>query len=173
MGVRDTAEHVWIDDLSGSSFVESPDAPSSLALSDGRKLRRLRLYGLVVATGELVVDDGTGSLFIRSFDSFDGLAVGTPVLVIGRPRMFEGKVYVLGELVKPVDAKWLNFARNRWPRSIRVDPVSVVRDLDSGDGADYDAVVARLGSNGENQVVHLLAVGELFETKPGKLKVLE
>lgn len=173
MGVRDTAEHVWIEELSGSSFVESPDAPSSLLLSDGRSVRRLRLYGLVVGTGELVVDDGTGSILIRSFDEFSSFDIGSPVMVIGRPRMFDGKIYVIGELVKSINSAWLSFAKKRWPVSSSLDPLSIVKELDSGNGADYEQVVARLGSKGENQIVHLLAVGELFETRPGKLKVLE
>ncbi|RMD57943.1 hypothetical protein D6825_02460 [Candidatus Woesearchaeota archaeon] len=173
MGVRDTAEHVWVDQLKGASFVEREDAPSALLLSDGRTVSRIRIYGIVVSP-ELVVDDGTGSVLIRNFDDSLALDVGDPVLVIGRPRMYEGSLYILGEIAKPIDSRWLSVAQKLWPRKkAPEDPLSVVRALDSGDGADYDAVVERLGEGGEKQIVHLLAVGELFETRPGKLKVLE
>lgn len=160
--------------MSGADFVESPDAPSAFMLSDGRMVRRVRMYGIAVGVNELVIDDSSGSVLVRTFGNAPDIDIGVPVLVIGRPRMFEGEVYILGELIRSIDSAWLDFAKKRWPKKAKKpDPVSVVKGLDAGEGADYDEVVAKLGKGGEELVVHLLAVGELFETRPGKLKVLE
>ncbi len=172
MGVRDIAVHTWISELSGASFIEEEDAPSSLVLRDGRRISRVRLYGLVVSR-ELVVDDGTGSIHLECFEGKRFFEIGCPVIVIGRPRMFNQELYILVEVIREIDVSWVSFAKKRWPLPEDVDPLSVVRELDSGDGADYDLVVSRLGKKGEDMVIHLLAVGELFETRPGKLKVLE
>jgi len=173
-----TEVHAWVAELLGGAYRESPEDAGALVLGDGRRLDRVRVYGLVVGTDELVVDDGTGSMLVRSFDRTFQVNVGSPVLVIGRPREYGGEKYVLGEIVKAIDPKWVELARKKNPYVAKEkersnSALDVVRELDLGDGADYDAVVAKLGAGSEDKIVHLLAVGELFETKPGKLKVLE
>jgi RPA family protein len=50
----------------------------------------------------------------------------------------------------------------------------LIKMLDDGRGADFDLVVAKSGINGaENIIMTLMEVGEVFEIRPGKLKVLE
>lgn len=175
MVLADTAMHVWVAELLQGTFRETEGA-SELVFSGG-VAQRIRIYGFVVSRDELVVDDGTGSVVVRSFDRSFVAELGSPILVIGRPRVYAGEKYVLGELVKKVDPKWIELARRKRPFVQQVSPneraLVLVRKLDSGEGADYDKVVAELGANGEELVIHLLAVGELFETKPGRLKVLE
>lgn len=49
-----------------------------------------------------------------------------------------------------------------------------IKDLDSGGGADIDEVVKRSGfANADETVRRLIAEGEIFEIRPGKLKILE
>jgi len=179
MGFADTAVQVWIGELLSASMRQADDGPSELQI-DGLHVQRVRLYGLVVSSDVLVVDDGTGSVVVRSFDNQFKIPLGSPVLVIGRPREFQGGRYVLGEIVKPIDMKWLEIAKRRRPmaeqktaESPNARAVALVRKYDSGEGADYNQIVSELGSSGEEVIVHLLAVGELFETRPGRLKVLE
>ncbi|HLC33156.1 MAG TPA: hypothetical protein VJJ82_04985 [Candidatus Nanoarchaeia archaeon] len=173
---RDIAAHAWISELSQGKIVHGTDGPSALVVN-GKSFDRIRIYGIAVATDDLVVDDGTGSMLVRSFDDQWKVAIGDSVLVIGRPRVYEGAIYLLGEIVKKIDAKWIELrkkiasAPESQNQSSRV--LEIVRKHDGGEGADYDAVVGELGSKGEELIVHLLATGELFETKPGKLKVLE
>lgn len=173
---RDTAVHVWISELCGGKMVQVQDRPSALVVND-QSLGRVRLHGIVVGTEELVVDDGTGSMLVRSFEQQWSVRVGDPVVVIGRPRLYDGELYILGEIVKKVDLLWLEVRKKvtRAPVSgdVGTRVVDIVRRQDTGDGADYDAVVSELGDKGEELIVHLLATGALFETKPGKLKVLE
>lgn len=177
MGFADTAVHVWIGELLAGSLKQVDDGPSELQVNN-QSLQRIRLYGLIVSADVLVVDDGTGSVVVRSFDNQFKIPLGSPVLVIGRPREFQGGRYVLGEIVKQIDMTWLELAKRQKPEvkkqeSPNMKAVELVRKYDSGDGADYNQVVTELGKSGEEVIVHLLAVGELFETRPGKLKVLE
>lgn len=51
--------------------------------------------------------------------------------------------------------------------------VEVVKQLDIGDGADMETVIARFEGDGEKLMRILLEEGEVFEVKPGKIKVLE
>ena len=170
MEQRKPAVPIRISELLSGTYSEQEDGPGTVIV-DGTQIERARIYGIAVSTGELVVDDGTGSILVRSFDATYPISVGDAILVIGKPRMYKNEFYLLGEIVKKVDAKWIDVHKKRMPAK-QHDVLSIVRELDSGEGADYNAVLSKIGNN-EEKIVHLLAVGELFETKPGKLKVLE
>jgi hypothetical protein len=184
---RHTAIKVWVSDLHAGKYARQDDSLNYIELSDGKKAFRATLMGVVVGIDDCIwVDDGTGSIAVRSFDSsFGDLDIGSFVLVIGRPRDFEGQKYLMGEILKKVDKKWFDV----WKKSVtpitpvggneindsssETDVIAMVRSMDDGEGADYESVASKLGSGGEDKIIHLLAIGELFETKPGKLKVLE
>ena len=178
-----TAVKVWIADFDNCTFVQKEDAPSVAVLLDGREVSRVSIMGTVIASDPLLVDDGTGIISVRSFDKPFLAGLGSFVLVIGRLRDYLGEKYVAGEIVKQVDAGWLEVRKRELPFSVRVvekieapnsnNVLGIVRSLDSGDGADFDSVVSKIGPSGEEMVVRLLALGELFETRPGRLKVLE
>jgi len=52
--------------------------------------------------------------------------------------------------------------------------LSVIRDLDKGDGADIDEVIENSSIDGCEALVNsLLLEGDIFEIKPGRLKVLD
>ncbi len=174
MEQRQPATHIWITELTSGNFIQQDDAPSAVVLQ-GKTIQRARLYGTVVSTNELVIDDGTGSVPIRTFDKTFDAQIGDTVLVIGMPRVYEQQLYILGEIVKKVDSKWLELRERQHPKRIdqRAQVIEAVKNLDTGNGADYNEVTSKLGRNAEELIVHLLAIGELFETRPGKLKVLE
>ena len=164
---RDTAKHVWISELLSGSLLLRENSPSEILLKDGSAIIRARMYGIVVSTNELVVDDSTGSILVRTFENSFNANIGDTVLVIGRPRMHNDQCYILGEIVKKIDPKWLEIREKTHPRQ---DPISIIRTLDKGEGADYQKVASQIG---EDKVIHLLSTGEIFETRPGKLRILE
>lgn len=175
---------VWIEELHSGTFVHRDDAPNGLVLPDGREVARANVLGTVVNTDEgVVIDDGTGSILVRSFDGEFSAAIGAFVRVIGRVREFMGEKYLLGEIVKATDPKWFEVKIKTVPKAkpILESPgttsadtaLDAVRSLDAGNGAAYEQVVEKLGDKGEEIIVKLLAMGELFETRPGWLKVLE
>ncbi len=52
--------------------------------------------------------------------------------------------------------------------------IDIIRELDSGSGADVGDVLAKYnGTDGEDVVRSLREDGEIFEIRPGKVKVLE
>lgn len=169
----EAALHLWIADLLSGNIIQMQDQPTGISLPSGQTAYRVRLYGTVVSTNELVIDDGTGSILIRTFDKPFNLNIGDPVLVIGRPRSYNGTIYLAGDIAKKTDPKWMELIKKQHPYREKKDAITLVRELDSGEGASYDEVVKRLGEKGEETVVHLLTIGEIFETKPGRLKVLE
>jgi len=136
-------------------------------------------------------------------DLKNDVGVGDIVLVIGRPREFGSERYIVPEIVKKVeDKKWMDLRKLELKSDDEVvnnelqdvvdedtpiaeesiaevsDPVDNVFDFikkkDSGDGVDTQEIIDKSGiENSENIIKNLLETGEIFEIKPGKLKVLE
>ncbi|MBN1792370.1 hypothetical protein JW826_01675 [Candidatus Woesearchaeota archaeon] len=149
-----------------------------------------------------VLDDGSGRMLLRSFEenSFNGVGIGDFVLIVGRPRAYSDQKYLTPEIIRKIDPRWGGYRKIQLEMSRRNAPVIVkpkenkvlikeenelpvnhyqkivefIRDLDSGSGADVDEVMKRSGApNSEEFVRKLIEEGEIFEIKPGKLKVLE
>jgi hypothetical protein len=52
--------------------------------------------------------------------------------------------------------------------------LNIIRNLDSGNGADYQEVIVTSGIKDSERILNtLLEEGEIFEIRPGRLKVLE
>ena len=155
-------------------------------------VNRVNIIGTVVSfqpdENVLSLDDGTGTILVQWFDGSKQVAIGDLILVIGRVRDFEGR-YVLPEILRPLEGKWLAVRR----AELANEPVAqaipevkaavsgddpeesalkLIHTLDHGDGADMDEVVEKLGSDGEEVIKRLLMAGEIFESKPGRLRLL-
>lgn len=196
--------------------------PSYLA-ADEKMFARVRLVGLVVevSPAQVVIDDGSGQVSLRIFNGvLPPLAVGDPVLVIGRPREYNEERFVMAEIVRKLPSSaWLKrYAQDRQVLQSFVpaapqEPVAVVpvqpspsavfgvaaasssqpvavsqpkgvnkadillnliRELDPGDGAPVDEVLARAGfPDADDRLQFLISEGEIFELRAGKVKVLE
>jgi len=48
-----------------------------------------------------------------------------------------------------------------------------VKTKDSGDGCEIDSIIKEFGQEADDLVLTLISMGELYEIKPGRLKVLE
>ncbi len=152
----------------------------------------------------IVLDDGTGRITVRAFEphaQMGRVAIGDAVLVVGRVRQFGNERYLLPEIVRKLsDLSWLDVRKAELGRGLpqSIQPSSqqsetsvmedlvdesfglaesvlgIIRGLDSGQGADVDAVIAKAASPGvEKTVDFLLRNGDVFEVSPGKLKILE
>ncbi len=144
-----------------------------------------------------VVDDGSGKIGLRAFDvnsPINALNVGDMVLIIGRLREFGSERYIVPEIIKKVnDGGWvelrkLELNKNTKPNDNNVEVydvgeepissdngiISLIKNLDKGDGADLSEVVEKSGEKDAEKIINnMIKVGELFEIKPGKIKILE
>jgi RPA family protein len=151
--------------------------------------------------GGVLLDDGGGRILLRSFegDIFGGVDTGDLVIVIGRPRIYNEQKYVLPEIIRKIDPKWGLYRQIQLEilrKKVRINPekkenrvlikedaqpvnyfqkiLEFIRDLDVGAGADIDEVAKRSGApNADALIRKLIEEGEIFEIKPGKLKILE
>ncbi len=148
----------------------------------------------------LLLDDGTSKISARSFEKnyiIENLEIGDVVLLIGRAREYGKERYVIPEIIKKIENKgWievrkLELRKNEEKKKIeeKVERVSeeevitepssqviynLIKKMDNGNGVDFDSVIKNSNlSNTEEIISNLLQEGEVFELRPGKLKVLE
>lgn len=194
---RQVAYKLWIKDLIEGTYVKEEGLrPNYVLLSDGRRVSRVNLIGTIVSVTtethpSILLDDGTGKILVRAFENQELLArvsQGQQVFVIGRPRSFGGEMYVIPEIIKPVqDPGWIavrkaeielktqdkGFSETSLESDgMRARVAELVRALDNGAGASKEEILAQL-PNCEKVINHLLQNGELFEVSPGRVKILE
>lgn len=116
---RQTAVKLRISDITGGRYIKEEGWTPNYVITDlYGQVSRVNLLGTVVSVpaGEMnyrsiMIDDGSSSISIRSFDesdSFKDLALGDVVFVIGRPREFSSEIYIMPEIIKKVeDKKWI------------------------------------------------------------------
>ncbi len=152
----------------------------------------------------MVVDDGAriSVRSFEENDLFKSIEIGDIILIIGRPREYSEQKYIMPEIIRKVDEKWAEVRKLQlhmlWPEPAYnqeeekeheeivkpqeeniMDPnmqhiFGIIKELDAGDGADFEAVVSKADVlNPERTIKTLLEQGEIFELRPGKLKVLE
>lgn len=147
-----------------------------------------------------MIDDGTGKILIRFFEpSPSPLKLGDTILLIGKPREYNNERYIVPEIIKKIDDhRWIEVRKlelelqeiKRKEKETQEDKIqeeeikeesnsttkiyNLIKEIDDGDGADAEEVIKRSNlEEAEKIIKNLLEEGEIFEIKPGKLKVLE
>ncbi len=182
---RQTAIKASLGDVQSSSLVEGKeDQPTALELASGERSGRVSVIAVLVDVGEREgwIDDGTGLLQVRSFDVLKWPLVGSLVHVVGRVREYGSQRYLAVEVVRVIDAGWALVRKRELElrRSLThashppgVELVSMVDQLDDGQGADYESIKTMLNRNDAEQLMQsALESGTLFQVAPGRLKVL-
>ena len=194
---RQVAVKTRISTLLSSEFVKKEGWEPSYILNGEVKISRANLIATVVSKeGEpmnnLVIDDGSGRISVRSFDDEEfgqHINIGEVVLLIGRPREYGTERYFLGEVIKKVDNKdWIRVRElelkyekppepveeiKEKPSNVITSVIELIRELDQGEGADYEEVLNKAeNAEADKAIKNLLEQGEVFEIKPGKLKIL-
>jgi hypothetical protein len=207
--VRQTAVPCTLFEIASGAWIQNDGlAPSGVRLSRG-VISRASVLGVIIEKqeGTFSLDDGTRVLRVRSFDANPvpvRANVGDIVLVVGRPREYQGERYIVLEICKKLrDPAWIQYRRKEleWfcigaptadevfqPASVMVETaasdtvldganpferiIARIRELDSGTGADIEQVLP-IVPDAEKLIRTLIEEGEVFEIRPGLLKVLE
>ena len=150
------------------------------------------------SSNNLMIDDGTGKIVLKSFETFAPFSqvdIGDLVLVIGKIREFNNEKYIIPEILKKLSNNlWISVRKLELKNDAIVEQekgkieevieskapnsseniYSLIRKTDSGDGADIDEVIKQSGLvDAESIINRLLENGDVFEIKPGRVKVLE
>lgn len=200
---RHVAYKVRISDILKSNFIKDEQLSAGYIKINDRIVSRVNVIASLVYKFEqpnyasVVIDDGTGKISLRSFDDtnlFLKLDVGDVVLVIGRVREFNGEKYIIPEIFKRVgNIEWIHVRNLELFRgfeksavsannkilagevsNIEDDVYTLIKELDNGDGVAIDDLIKSLKNDDvEKSVNRLLEKGDVFEIRPGKLRVLE
>ncbi len=198
---RKIAYKVSINDIVKARYVKQEGwNPNFIIDAFGRKVARVNVVGVVLSKGTdfnfnlIRIDDGSASIDVRSFNEenpFVDLEIGDIVYVIGKPRSFNSQNYIIAEIVKKENNKGILKLRkleielekkktllNLKNSKTKGDNIySMIKELDAGNGADINELIEQASSKGiknaEKIVKKLLESGDIFEIKPGRLKVIE
>lgn len=201
---RQTAYKCTISQLNNGKYVVQQGWDPNYIEIGNLKVSRVNLMVTLLSKdgNVLMTDDGTGKIEIRLFtdqERADNLNVGDVILVIGRPREYQNKRYVVPEILRKIEnKKWIKHRRKELdsfslklpePEEKQPEPepvqetlkpnfsfkiIETIKKLDKGSGADKEAVIKECGvEKAEEQIEILLNEGEIFEIRAGMLKVLE
>jgi RPA family protein len=114
MPERMTAKKVRIKDLANGEWVQQDGMEPSYVVSRNKeRVSRARLLATVVSKflsedgnfGSITLDDGTDTIRAKAFKDLrllEGTEPGRMVDVIGKVREYNGEIYVMPEVIRPV-----------------------------------------------------------------------
>jgi len=199
---RQIAYKVRICDILNGAFIKDGFSAGYISLN-GKNVSRVNVISTLVYKSEsrnfadAIIDDGTGKIPLRAFESpifFSKADVGDTVLVVGRIREFNNEKHIIPEILKKINNfEWVGVRNAELKNNVVLgakepensnlieEPLdkgdgiySLIKDLDRGDGVSFEDVI-KSSSNGKAEEIinRLLENGDVFEIKPGRLKILE
>ncbi len=197
---RQTAYIVQIKDILTGKFVKEEGWNPNYVIVGNTHVSRVNIIGIIISVNNdasaqtMQLDDGTGKITLRNFEKKYDINVGEIVLCVGRVRQYNNETYLTPEIInkkvnKAWNLVWKKLAIHQTESSVvnkvvkeeveeTEEPISdsenvlsKIKELDDGNGAPYEEILAAVGD--EKIISHLLLQGEIFEIKPGRLKVLE
>lgn len=197
---RQTAKKCMIKDILEGRYVRREGWEPNYLETNYGKISRVNLMGIIIGSDEytLTLDDGSGQISLRSFEETTILKdkfVGDIVLVIGRPRLFNEERFIVPEIIKKiVNPKWIkyrkleltNFKITTKPKNeeqsipevktennIIDSLIKKISELDKGNGTVIEELFKYFEESKANRTINqLIEQGEIFEIKPGIVKVI-
>jgi len=138
----------------------------------------------------LTVDDASGQLRLKAFgddiEVFKEIVQGDTLQIIGNLREWNGDLYMIPEIVKKIDPRWLLVRKleiQEAKKNIPVTPESPVRDLimkkvreaEVEGGIEIEAMKLDLQASPKAvdvEITQLLKEGLIYEPRPGKIRYL-
>jgi len=138
----------------------------------------------------LTIDDASGQIRLKVFGDDLGLlkniTQGDTLQIIGNVRDWNGEIYLLPEIVKKVDPRWLLVRKleiqNSRKDSITSEKSSIreiimqkIRDAEADGGIEVDTIIMDVDSSPDSinsEIKKLLEEGLIYEPRPGRLRYL-
>jgi RPA family protein len=203
---RLVAVKLWIKDIIKSTYIKEEGLrPNYILTQSNEKISRVNLIGTIIfiesaGHASIFIDDGSGKVAVRSFEQnedWKNLNIGESILVIGRPREYNGEIYILPEIVRKLeDTSWLEVRKRELgvKRLIAEEEIisneeeklgyiedsgtrrriyEIIKEIDTGQGVLYDEIMNQIPEKDANEVIkEMLKSGEIFELGTGRLKVV-
>jgi len=140
----------------------------------------------------LTIDDASGQITIRAFgDSislFKDIAQGHTVMIIGLLRYFNNEIYILPEIIKILDPRYLLIRKLELEKShpkqeIKIEEIKITKDQiiemikksEQEGGIETEKLVMDIKTNPEiinQEIKKLLEEGIIYEPRPGIVRYL-
>jgi len=199
---RQVAYKMPISMLLNNQYIEQSGWNPDYIQVNERQVSRINLIATVIdkqiaeSFATITLDDSTGTIKARAFNQdvrkIHDINIGDPVLAIGKPRKFNESLFLNLEIIKKLDPLWtkvrqlelkqeFNLSENiSNPFTIPLNTynekiLNLIKDKDLGDGADVNEVINSSGLNEkqtEEIISELIKLGEIYEPKPNKIKIL-
>ncbi|MBR9705908.1 hypothetical protein GOV14_02630 [Candidatus Pacearchaeota archaeon] len=205
---RETAYKVKIGELlrANQIFEESESLNKKLKFVElgNKNLLRINIIANVIdkyeSQGEtrfasVTIDDGSGQIRVRVFsdqmDKLENINQGDTVLIIGMIRSYNQELYILPEIVKKQDPKYLlvrkleiqkSTPKQKTPqqkkeiKAWRDSVVDLIKAAEEREGIDKDEIILTLKNANPSvisqEIQKLLEEGIIYEPKPGRVRYL-
>lgn len=211
---RETAHKIRIGDLlKGSPIYDQSPAEPGTEITNPRllhvelgnkKIVRVNIIANIIekfeSQGEtrfatLTVDDGSGQIRARVFSDdlhkLENVLQGDTVAVIGLIRAYNQEIYILPEIVKKYDPKYLLVRKlelekespkqptseeKKEIKSHRDDIINLVRSSEEQEGIDKETIIMKFTDAKPEiltqEIQKLLEEGIIYEPKPGRVRYL-
>ena len=140
----------------------------------------------------LTVDDASGQLKLKAFgediEPLKEVTQGDTLQIIGNMREWNGELYLIPEVIKKVDPRWLlvrkleiQNARKDIPATesgnteLKNDIMKKIKDAEADGGIDIDTIIMDTESSPDainEEIKKLLEEGLVYEPRPGRLRYL-
>lgn len=138
----------------------------------------------------LTVDDASGQIRLKAFgddvEILKNITQGDTLQIIGNIREYNSELYILPEVVKKVDPRWLLVRKLEIQNSRKDSPLpdnAPIRDIilekiknsESDGGIDIDSIIMDTEASPDvinQEIKKLLEEGLIYEPRPGRLRYL-
>lgn len=141
--------------------------------------------------GTLTVDDASGQIQIKVFGDdlnlIKDILQGDTLQIVGNIREWNSEIYILPEIVKKVDPRWLlvrklelqkekeNYPDLTNKNELKEIVLKKIKDAEVDGGIDIDTIImeTELNPNKINvEIKSLLEEGIIYEPRPGRIRYL-
>ncbi|MFH1290963.1 MAG: hypothetical protein ABIH79_00190 [archaeon] len=140
----------------------------------------------------LTVDDASGQIKLKAFGEDIGplkeVLQGDTLQIIGNVREWNGELYMIPEVIKKVDPRWLlvrkleiQNARKNMPTeesrdsSLKNSIMEKIKGAETDGGIDVDTIIMDIEASPDlinKDIKNLLEEGLIYEPRPGRLRYL-
>ena len=138
----------------------------------------------------LTIDDASGQIRLKAFGEdiviLKDIMQGDTLQIIGNVREWNGELYMIPEVVKKVDPRWLLVRKLEIQNSRKDMPadgdselkdmlMQKIKDAEADGGIDVDAIIMDTEASPDSineEIKKLLEEGLVYEPRPGRLRYL-
>ncbi len=138
----------------------------------------------------LTIDDASGQIKLKAFgddiENLKGIMQGDTLQIIGNIREWNSELYIIPEIMKKVDPRWLLVRKLEIQNSrkdisedkdssLKEKVIKKIKEAESEGGIDVETMLVNIEANSDLinlEIKKLLEEGLIYEPRPGKLRYL-